>query len=259
MGDRGRALNVAEVQLAWMVDRDRYRKALSVLADTDTRATIAAGSRDDTGRRSIGSHSDPTALAATGRLDSTTGDRKTARRITRDAKIIAETAQWIRAVTSGGDYAQPYTLAGALDDVRWCSTAPHATAAWAGSAEESRELDHACDLLAEEASHLAAVVASVLRSAVRPPTGPPPSKPLAGCKSCARAKDSRGKAAFTPTAEGRYRDLCRTCGEFNAAHGHWPPVAVAQWILDHGKMPSGAFVDAALRTDPQRKRRRRKG
>jgi hypothetical protein len=51
----------------------------------------------------------------------------------------------------------------------------------------------------------------------------------AGCRSCARHE-----GMYEPVHVGYYRDACRFCGEWKAAHeGDWPPLAVVRWHHNH--------------------------
>ncbi len=255
--DRTRALNAAAVHLDWLTADPHHRAAAAraILADTATRATIATGSRDDTGRRTVGAHSDPTAAAAGTTLDSTATDRRNAREIRRSTADLAETARFIRATIAGLGHHGPDTLDAALTDTLWSLTVPHSVGAWTTDHDETRgELDHACGRLATEAASLTALVGRVLRSAVRPPSEKPKQRKLHGCVSCARVKRPDGQPTFEPVAHDRYAKFCRWCGEYRAAEGRMPPVAAVAWMIRHGKAPSTKILAEALTAEKARRK-----
>jgi len=115
------AINGATIHLAWLND-GRYHQALTLLAKTpviDLEEITNTGGGNDTGRRSIGGHSDPTANAVVGAADrqATLTDR---------AEIICDTARWIRCtVAQAALPAAPGTLAAAQTALEWVTTAPH--------------------------------------------------------------------------------------------------------------------------------------
>lgn len=224
--DRNAALNVAWTALWWLLDPDhnRWGKVHEVLADPTSRLTIEAGSRDETGRRSSGTHSDPTGAAALAVLDVGLDLRRQQRALRRDEADIAETAHWIRATIAGEDHEAPPTLPEAVWSIQWASTVPHTAAAWRADTDEQRdEMDHACDHLARECAMLAAKVRILLAKSVR--EKPKVQQPKR--RDC-RAHTRAGKLDVLAIRNG----LCEECAEFRRLHGcdpHEPIIRAWDW------------------------------
>jgi hypothetical protein len=253
--DRVRALNAATVHLTWLTEKpyDRCTTALRLLADVDARATIAAGSRDDTGRRAVGGHSDPTAAAAGARVDAGASSRKDSDAIRYDVRELCELAAFLRFEVCGCPSSPTVvpSLRSALFNIGWTLTIPHSIGAWSSDDPETvREVDHAVDRMAQLSSILATRVRRVLSAAVRPPSEKPVQKALAGCESCAR-----DQGYFEPVAEGRYAKLCRTCGDYKGTMKRNLPVGAVVYMHRHGKLTQKA-IDDALRAEKAPERRR---
>lgn len=253
--DRVRALNATAAHLDWLTAEPHHRAtaARAILADTATRAAIATGSRDDTGRRTVGAHSDPTAAAAGTTIDSTATDRRNAREIRRATRDLAETARFIRSTIAGLGHHGPDTLDAALADTLWSLTVPHTVGAWTTDHDETRsELDHACGHLATEAASLTALVGRVLRSAVRPPEDKPKQAKRIRCTSCWRWKLDRD------VEPGRYAGLCRRCGDFRAANQCLPTEAICRtWAAGSSRITPGMIAEAKASARLRRNRGRR--
>lgn len=249
---RTRALDVAHAHLVWLTATPSpLDAALDVLADVDARTTIATGSKDGTGRRAIGSYSDPTATTATARAEVAIAGQRTAKAIHADIDLVAITARRLRAII-GGTPPTGTGVARALADIGWCLTAPHTVEAWTSDdADMIDEVDHRCDVLARQSAVLRTRVETVLRQALRPAEPKPVQQAMRGCVSCAR-----DGGYFEPIAEGRYADLCRTCGEYRAAEGRTLPLGAVRSMHSHGKLTAKAIADAlrAERSKPKRQR-----
>lgn len=251
--DRARACQVAADHLGWLTAEPWHRAAtaLDVLADVDRRVLIAAGSRDGTGRRSIGSHSDPTATAAGARVDAGASGRRLREAIRFDSRDITETAAWLRSTLSGdaGVPRPPADLTAALLDVEWCLTIPHSIGAWSSDdAELTNEVDHAVDHLARQCGVLRTRVHRVLLAAARPADDKPRQKPRESCASCARFD------VVTDIETGRYARHCRRCGDFRAAHKCLPTEAIVRmWSSGIDRVTPGMILEAkAARTAKRR-------
>lgn len=253
--DRTKALNAAAVHLGWLTAEPwtRAATALDVLADVDRRVVIAAGSRDGTGRRSIGGHSDPTATAAGARVDAGASGRRLTTAIRTDTRDITETAAWLRSTLSGGTGVPrpPGDLVAALLDVEWCLTIPHAIGAWSSDdAELTNEVDHAVDHLAHACAVLQTRVGRVLRAAARPADDKPRQKPRESCASCARYD------VVTDIETGRYARHCRRCGDFRAAHKCLPTEAIVRmWSSGIDRVTPGMIIEAKAARTSKRKAR----
>jgi len=251
--DRARACQVAADYLGWLTAEpwSRAATALDVLADVDRRVLIAAGSRDGTGRRSIGSHSDPTASAAGARVDAGASGRRLREAIRFDSRDITETAAWLRSTLSGGTAVPrpPADLTAALLDVEWCLTIPHAISAWSTDDDAlADEVDHAVDHLARQCGVLHTRVRRVLVAAARPAEDRPRQKPRECCASCARY------GVTTDIETGRYARMCRRCGDFRAAHKVLPTEAIVRmWSSGIDRVTPGMIIEAkAARTNKRR-------
>ena len=228
------AINGAQIHLAWL-DDGRYRQALALLAkvkpDPDEDGQHGGGG-NDTGRRSVGSHSDPTGNAVV-----SAADRQA--QLTDRAEIICDTARWIRITVAQAELpAAPGTLAAALADLTWCTTIPHLiTAHQPAGAEERRELHVAADLVYHQAGQLQSDVERALRYSATVAAGRPVQKPLVGCKSCNRF------GIFAPIE--RYREWCRRCGDFHTSHGVLPTEAICRtWNAGINRVTPGMILEA---------------
>lgn len=255
--DRAAALNVAWTALWWLLDpdHDRWGKVREVLNDPTSRLTIEAGSRDETGRRSSGTHSDPTGAAALAVLDVGLDLRRQQRALRRDEADIAEAAHWIRATIAGEDHEAPATLPEAVWSIQWASTVPHSAAAWRyvsddedAVKEKHAEFDHACDHLAFEAQALAAKVRLLLASAVqeRPKVQQPKRK---DCRAHARA----GKLDVLAIRNG----LCEECAEFRRLHGCDPHEPIIRaWDWGRKRLTPALIAEAKAEQTSRRKGRK---
>lgn len=256
--DRAKALNVAWVSLWWLLDPDhnRWQKVHEVLADPSSRLTIEAGSRDETGRRSSGTHSDPTGAAALAVLDVGLDLRRQARALRRDEADIAETAHWIRATIAGEDHHAPATLAEACWSIQWSNTIPHNAAAWRyvdddedTVKEKHAEFDHACDHLAFEAQALVAKVRHLLAGAVREREKIDQPK-RRDCRAHSRA----GKLDVLAIRNG----LCEECATFRDAYKCLPTEAIIR-AWDYGRERLTPAMIAEAKADAAGRRKRRAG
>lgn len=249
--DRAKALNVAWVSLWWLLDPDhnRWQKVHEVLADPSSRLTIDQGSRDETGRRASGTHSDPTGAAALAVLDVGLDLRRQQRALRRDEADIAEAAHWIRATIAGEDHEAPATLPEAVWSIQWSNTIPHNAAAWRGDTdEEQAEMDHACDHLATEARMLAAKVRHLLAGAVREREKIDQPK-RRDCRAHSRA----GKLDVLAIRNG----LCEECATFRDAYKCLPTEAIIRaWDYGRDRLTPAMIAEAKAEQAGRRKGRK---
>ena len=241
--DRAAALNVAWTALWWLLDpdHDRWGKVREVLNDPTSRLTIDQGSRDETGRRSSGTHSDPTGAAALAVLDVGLDLRRQQRALRRDEADIAEAAHWIRATIAGEDHEAPATLPEAVWSIWWSNTDPHTAAGWRYVSddedevkEKHAEFDHACDHLAFEAQALAAKVRLLLAGAVNEkPTVEQPKR--RDCRAHAEwakwlRKNLPDRQVPNPLPAASVNGLCDRCDSYRKREKHPPSAAIVeQW------------------------------
>ncbi len=245
--DRTRALNAAAVDLAWLcadatIHGPRLTAALAELARLDARATIAAGSGDGTGRRSIGGHSDPTSVAAGSRLDVAIECRRQVRQIERTAATVIESARWLRCVVADLERTihPGLEVHDALADVEWLLMIPHAIGAWTtDDGELAAEVDHACDHLARQTRVLVGQVTAALRGAVRERERVVQRKRV-NCASCRRFGIDADVDQARPSA-----GLCLKCRSFRRNHGVMPTEAVCRlWAAGSERITPGMVIEA---------------
>lgn len=279
-------LSSAAADLTWLVHPDlasvhdgvrvqvcRYDEALALLADTRTQALILAGSVDPSGvpARSKGSHSDPTALAALGRVLDVDGRKvdvvERSRRRTKELRSmmadICEAARFVQTSASLALYDavidHPTTIdpLTALACVEWCNTigrtiGPKGIAAvsmlrQSGRTEDANELHHGFVFLADQAKILRNMVHAELASRVRPVDQPAPKQqPLKGCRSC-----QRDNGYFEPIDVDHHnaREMCRVCGDFYVTEGELLPVGAVRYRHRTGKRLTNKIIEQAKRQE----------
>jgi hypothetical protein len=268
---RSRALELATVNLAWLTDEYRtYDQALTILADTRTRATIASGPGSGDGRRSVGSHSDPTGMAVTGGMADTDEQTDTlheragkmAKRMQRDVNWIAETAAEIHATVMRAMHdieppARTYTIEQALAHTRACTAPPRQTETlFAGrqpmrvniavstlrqldKAKEADELDDLIDAYARATSRLRSVVTRILYRATRPKDPPKPKqRARLTCQDCHRHGVQSDVAENSKTR-------CAKCLRFRKEY-RCPPTSdiVRAWDNGRERLTPGMIAEA---------------
>lgn len=247
--DRTRALTATVDQLDWLLD-ETYRRiwtALDILGDTRTRAIIATGSREPGARRSIGSHSDPTANRALAALEgrAAVADSDEAQGIHDHAAVVVDCARWIHITTGGPIDPEDHDLAVARLQLEWCLTIPHAIGAWRTDDDHlADELDHAVDLLHVTARKLRTTVEQTLRSSIKPR-----QQKRKTCANCARW-------GITADLEpGRYLEVCRRCGDFRAQHHFMPSEQICRvWDRGSSRITPGMVAEAKAAWKRRRKR-----
>ena len=228
------AINGAQIHLAWL-DDGRYRQALALLAKTPVDLEELAetgGGGNDTGRRSVGSHSDPTGNAVV-----SAADRQA--QLTDRAEIICDTARWIRITVAQAELpAAPGTLGAALADLTWCTTIPHLiTAHQPTNAEERRELHHAADLVYHQAGALQSDVERALRYSATVAAGRPVQRALRTCACCSRWGYKDLVAANS--------DLCPDCKAFRSEYKCWPTETIKRnWDRGVRRLTPGQIAEA---------------
>lgn len=250
--DRLRALNAMAIHLEWLLD-DRWcrlDRAIEILGDHQTRSTLA-GTGDSTGRRSTGTHSDPTAAAVLDALEGpvATADRSRVDAMVEALDVLASITAWIRT-TMSGQHTEPGDAWSTLRSAEWCMTIPHSIAAWAPADEATAaDVDDALATVELIARRLQLAVEQVLRSVVR--KAQPKRR---RCEVCAR------HGITTDIAEGRYAHWCRRCGDFLGHHGFEPSEQICRtWDRGVSRITPGMVAEARAAAKGRRKRRARRG
>lgn len=246
--ERVRALNQAWVHVWWIIDpeHDRWTKALAVLADTDARVVIAAGSGDNLGRRAVGQHSDPTLAAAASRIDAGITGQRTTRELRARIADIAESMRFVRGTLAGVIWLGPGSLEAITQDLDWCTTVPHSVGAWVSDDPELiAQVDHACDHVAREAVLLSGQVRQVLASGVREkPAIEQPKRQ--NCVSCRR---------WGLDVDVVSRSMCTNCLSFRKNHKVMPTEAICRLWHNGSKRVTPSLIAEAKAVAQGRKRR----
>ena len=250
--DRTLALNAAWAALWWLVDpeHNRWAKTLEVLNDPASRVTIERGSGDDTGRRSVGGHSDPTGDAAGAVLEAGLDGRKQARDLRRSVATVAESARFLVATMTEQPYDGPDTIEHAISDIVWLVTVPHTAEAWRTDDDELRnEFDHAIEHLHRGAKLLANRCRSILAGAVR--EKPKVEQPK---RTACRAHARSGRPDVLAVRKG----LCEDCATFHDLHKVDPHEPIHR-AWDYGRRRMSTALIAEAKAEASRRRRKRAG
>ena len=259
--DRTLALNAAWAALWWLVDpeHNRWAKTLEVLNDPASRVTIERGSGDDTGRRSVGGHSDPTGDAAGAVLEAGLDGRKQARDLRRSVATVAESARFLVATMTEQPYDNPDTIEHAISDIVWLVTVPHTAEAWRTDDDELRhEFDHAIEHLHAEAKLLANRCRSVLAEAVREkPKVEQPKR--TECRTHAAWRQERKRLnpdAYVEEVPATKHGLCDRCRKFKENHKVPPTPAIIDRWERHGNetTPPALIMEAKAAAKTKRKK-----
>jgi len=237
--DQTAAIDGALAALAWIIEpttahNSRWEAVMSVLDDTALRATIAQGSTDNIGRRSIGDHSDPTATAVGPLLDAAILARKHRQKITRTLGSAASCALWLRTAGTATDDPLDPTPASVRDDLLRSTLTDHPD-----TNEILSRLFDDCRLLAE-------LIAAELRDAVARKPEPVEQPKLTTCACC---------------TEWGYREpvvkrgLCEVCAAFRADHKCWPTKSIRDDRALGRRRIRQAQLDEAKAAYPRRRRR----
>lgn len=250
--DRTLALNAAWAALWWLVDpeHNRWTKTLEVLNDPASRVTIERGSSDDTGRRSVGGHSDPTGDAAGAVLDAGLECRKQVRELHRTVSTVAESARFLVATMTEQPYDGPDTIEHAISDIVWLCTVPHSAEAWRTADDAERnEFDHAIENLHRQALLLANQCRAILGGAVK--EKPSIKQPK---RSACRAHARSGRPDVLAVRKG----LCEECAAFHDVHKVDPHEPIHR-AWDYGRRRMSTALIAEAKAEATRRRRRKAG